>query len=199
MRHLARTAVCAAAIAATVYTPQASAQAEPLIGQIACFAFNFAPRGWAELNGQLLPIAQNTALFALLGTTYGGDGRTTFALPDLRGRMIMGVGSGPGLTPRILGEVGGHEHTTLSTNELPAHTHQVAPLASGNDANAVSPAGKVPATKARTTLYTDPANLVTMAPAVTSASGNGQPFDNMPPYGTFTCAIALEGIFPSRN
>jgi len=186
-------------LAAVLQSQPASAQAEPLLGQIMCGGWNFVPRGWAALDGQLMSIAQNTALFSLLGTTYGGDGRTTFALPDMRGRFPMHVGMGPGLTNRNLGESSGSETNTLTTAQLPAHAHVVSPLGSNNDANSVSPAGKVPAAKARTTLYTDPSNLVAEAAAVTSAVGGGQPVNNMPPYVTFTCVIAVEGIFPSRN
>jgi len=187
------------ALLAALQAAPAQAQSEPILGQIMCGAWNFAPRGWALLNGQLLPIATNTALFALLGTTYGGDGRTTFALPDLRGRFPMHWGMGPGLTNRDLGERAGTETVTLNTSQLPPHAHQVAPLGSNNDATSVSPAGKVPAAKARTTLYTDPTNLVSEAATTTSATGGGAPVDNMPPYLTFTCVIAVEGIFPSRN
>jgi microcystin-dependent protein len=192
-------AVAALGLAGALQSLPAAAQSEPLLGQIMCGAWNFAPRGWALLNGQLLPIAQNTALFSLLGTTYGGNGQTTFALPDLRGRVPMHWGQGPGLSSRDLGESGGTETNTLSVAQLPPHAHTVAPLGSNNDATAVSPAGKVPAAKARTTLYTDPVNLVAQAPTTTSAAGGGQPVNNVQPYLTFTCVIAVEGIYPSRN
>lgn len=177
----------------------ASAQAEPFLGQIMCAGFNFAPRGWAELNGQLLPIATNTALFSLLGTMYGGDGRTTFALPDMRGRVLLHAGQGPGLSNRDQGEVAGSETQTLTVSNLPPHTHQVAPLGSGADATAVSPAGAMPASKARTTLYTANGPALPMAATTSSATGSGNPFSNMQPYLVVRCFIALEGIFPSRN
>ncbi|MBS0356904.1 MAG: phage tail protein [Proteobacteria bacterium] len=177
----------------------ASAQAEPFIGQIMCAGFNFAPRGWAELNGQLLPIATNTALFSLLGTTYGGDGRVTFGLPDMRGRTLLHAGMGPGLSNRDQGEAAGTENQTLVVSNLPPHTHQVAPLGSGADATAVSPAGAMPASKARTTLYTASGPALPMAATTSSATGSGTPFNNMQPYLVVKCFIALEGIFPSRN
>lgn len=177
----------------------AAAQAEPLLGQIMCAGFNFAPRGWAELNGQLIPIAQNTALFALLGTQYGGNGQTTFALPDMRGRMLLHAGQGPGLSPRDQGETGGSESNSLAVVNLPSHAHTFAPLGSTNDATSVSPAGKVAASKARTTLYADPTNVVAQAAGTTSATGNGVPFNTMQPFLTVKCFIAMEGIFPSRN
>jgi microcystin-dependent protein len=177
----------------------ASAQSEPFVGQIMCAGFNFAPRGWAEMNGQLLPIAQNTALFSLLGTQYGGNGQTTFALPDMRGRTLLHAGQGPGLSNRDQGEVGGTETNSLATANMPPHAHSFAPLGSNNDANSVSPAGKVAASKARTTLYTDPVNVVAQASGTTGATGNGVPVNNMQPYLTVKCFIALFGVFPPRD
>jgi len=171
----------------------------PYLGEVKCFAFNFVPIGWAALNGQILPINQYQALFALLGTQYGGDGVQNFALPDLRGRTIVATGSGPGLTPRIIGQSGGSETNTLAVANLPPHAHTFAPLGSTNDATSVSPAGQVASSKARTTLYTSPANLVNMASGVTSSTGSAVPVNGMQPYLTFTCAIALQGIFPSQQ
>ena len=138
MPHVLSRAACVAAAAMTLtgLNGTASAQAsDPFIGQIMCAGFNFAPRGWAELNGQLLPIAQNTALFALLGTQYGGNGQTTFALPDMRGRVLMHAGQGPGLTLRDQGESAGTEQVTLNSAQLPAHNHTVIPLGSSAEAN----------------------------------------------------------------
>ncbi|MCH8179604.1 MAG: phage tail protein [Proteobacteria bacterium] len=179
-------------------TPTAHAQAEPFLGQIMCAGFNFQPRGWLLADGRTMPIAQYTALFSLLGTTYGGDGRTTFALPDLRGRVILGAGQSPGTTLRQLGERGGSETQQITVTQLPPHSHTVAPQASSQDATSISPAGKAPATKARTTLYADPTPGTTLAPSTTSVAGAGQPLPVMPPYTTFNCFIAVEGIFPSR-
>lgn len=186
------------AIAALGLAQQAQAQAEPFIGQIMCAGFNFAPRGWAALNGQLLPISSNVALFALLGTTYGGNGQTTFGLPDMRGRVMIHNGMGPGLTFRNLGEQGGTETNTLSQSQMPPHSHSVAPIASSADANSISPTGKAPATKARTTLYADATPGNTMAPTQSSVAGGGQPVNNMQPFVTMNCFIATEGIFPSH-
>jgi len=178
----------------------ASAQAtDPFLGQIMCAAFTFAPRGWAELNGQVLSIAQNTALFALLGTTYGGNGQTTFALPDMRGRVLMHAGQGPGLTLRDQGEVAGAEQVTLNSAQLPAHTHTVTPLGSTSDATLVSPAGGVPPTKSRTTLYAPGPGTVPMDSTVTSSTGSNQPVPVMQPYVVVKCFIALQGVFPPRD
>ena len=168
---------------------------DPFIGEIMWVPYNFAPRGWAECNGQLIPIAQNTALFSLLGTTYGGDGRTTFALPNMQGRLLIHAGQGPGLSLYDLGQSGGQETVTLLPSEIPAHTHSV------NVSNAVAdqtdPTGKVFAGAANGALYaTGP--TTTMSPAALSTVGGNQPHNNMMPYLTLTCIIALQGIFPSR-
>lgn len=192
--------LAAALVVATVAaTPlQAMAQAEPFIGQIMCAGFNFAPRGWARLDGALLPINQNQALFSLLGTTYGGDGRTTFALPDMRGRMLVHDGQGPGLTPRTLGERGGAETHTLTPSQMPAHTHGVAPRASSAYPSASSPAGNVPATRPRLPMFAPGPGDAEMAAVTTTPAGGNQPVPQMPPYVAINCFIATEGIFPSR-
>jgi microcystin-dependent protein len=194
-RHLAFAAVTALA---GLQAMPAAAQSEPFLGQIMCAGFNFAPNGWARLDGQLLSISQNTALFALLGTQYGGNGQTTFALPDMRGRTIISDGQGPGLSNHTVGEAAGQETTTLSVSNLPPHSHTFAPLGSTNDANSISPAGKVASSKARTTLYTDPTNIVAMQASSTSAVGGSAPFNNMQPYVTINCFMAIQGVFPSR-
>lgn len=202
MSHiLTRTAcVVAAALSLLGTASTASAQAsDPFIGQIMCAGFNFAPRGWAELNGQLLPISQNTALFALLGTQYGGNGQTTFALPDMRGRVLLHAGQGPGLTLREQGESAGAEQVTLNNAQLPAHNHTVTPLGSTADATLVTPANGVPATKARTTLYAPGPGTLLMSPVLTSPAGSNAPVPVMQPYVTVRCFIALFGVFPSRN
>jgi len=190
----------AAAAAASLAPLQAAhAQAEPFLGQIMCGAFNFAPKGWARLDGQLLPIAENTALFSLLGTTYGGDGRSTFALPDMRGRALLHDGQGPGLSQHFEGAAEGHETVTLTSSQMPAHTHSVTPLGSSGDATQVSPAGGVPPSKSRTTLYAAAPGTIPMAPVTTSPAGANQPVSIMPPTLTVECFIAMEGIFPSRD
>ncbi len=190
-----------AAVATASLAPlqAAHAQAQPYLGQIMCAAFTFAPRGWARLDGQILPIAQNTALFSLLGTTYGGDGRSTFALPDMRGRALLHDGQGLGLSPHVEGAQEGHETVTLTSSQMPAHTHGVTPLGSGGDATQVSPANGVPASKARTTLYAAGPGTIPMATETTSPAGGNQPVAIMPPTLTVECFIALQGIFPSRD
>ncbi len=162
---------------------------EPFLGEIRIMSFGFAPRGWALCNGQLLPINQNQALFALLGTTYGGDGRTNFALPNLQGRVPFHMGSGMNL-----GGSAGEQAHTLNIAELPAHTHQ--PCGSPNTASAASPAGNLWASLNGG--YLAGANTV-MNPAAILPTGGSQPHDNMSPYLTLNFCIALQGIFPSQN
>ncbi len=169
--------------------------AEPFIGEIKMVSFNFAPKGWALCNGQILPINQNQALFAILGTTYGGDGRTTFALPDLRGRTpISASGEHP------LGQVAGAEAVTLTTDQVAAHSHTL--LASAAPAATNDPIGNVIAKKARfgVDLFAapNPAKTVAMAPSALNTSGALKPHDNMQPYLTVNFVISLRGIFPSR-
>lgn len=174
---------------------------DPFIGEIRMFAGNFAPTGWALCQGQILAIAQNTALFSLLGTTYGGNGQTTFALPDLRGRSPMQQGQGPGLSPRTLGEQGGSETVTLLTNQMPAHTHSH--LASGAQGDQVTPEGNFdavlldPNTQQPQSQYGAAANT-TMNPTTIGAAGGSQPHSNMSPFLCLNFIIALEGIYPSR-
>ncbi len=165
---------------------------EPFIGQIMPVGFNFAPRGWALCDGAILAISQNTALFSLLGTTFGGDGRTTFALPDLRSRSIVHVGTGPGLDTVTWGERGGNYQHTLTVNQMPSHTHNIgAQTATGEESN---PSGKYIA--AQTDAFAEDSNTTMAAP--TNAGGN-QSFNIRNPYlGIYVC-IALTGLFPSRN
>lgn len=166
---------------------------DTFLGQIMLVGFDFVPRGWAMCNGQLLSISQNTALFSLLGTQYGGDGQSTFALPDLRGRVPVHKGQGPGLRTYTQGETGGTESVTLTTNNLPSHAHpligateQSTDRPSGNVAPAVGGAYGRPSVSAGMTSMTGPA-------------GNGQPVENRPPFLAMNYIIALEGIFPSRQ
>lgn len=172
---------------------------EPYLGEIRMAGFNFAPRGWALCNGQLMSIAQNTALFSLLGTTYGGDGQTTFALPDFRGRAPNHWGSGPGLTPRVIGEASGSETVTLISTEMPQHTHLIAGLSAPG--TQVAPNGGLLAAQARggAMIYATGAPDSTLAPNSVGIAGGSQPHNNMQPYLTVTFIIALNGIFPSRN
>lgn len=170
---------------------------EAFIGEIRMFGFDFAPRGWATCAGQLMPIAQNQALFSLLGTTYGGNGQVNFALPDLRGRAPIHMGQGPGLSNYLQGQVGGAQTRTLTTAEMPAHTHLVraanAPSTSAPAANAVLAAP----TTSRLFRSGAAAN-VAMAPTV-GVAGGSQPHENMQPFTVLNFSIAIQGIFPSRN
>ncbi|MGC2236234.1 MAG: tail fiber protein [Pyrinomonadaceae bacterium] len=171
---------------------------QPFLGQIQIFPYNFAPRGWAFCSGQILPIAQNTALFSLLGTTYGGNGQTTFALPDLRGRVPNSSGQGPGLSSYDLGQVGGTESTTLTSNQLPAHLHPYQPGANEGDPTTKEAAGGYLA-KAATNLYAATTDGTKMGLQNTGPTGGNQPFSILQPFLTLNYCIALEGIFPSRN
>lgn len=168
---------------------------DPYLGEIRNFGFNFAPRGWAQCNGQVLPIAQNTALFSLLGTMYGGDGRTTFALPDLQGRTAIGAGQGQGRSPRVQGEAGGTESVTLTAPQVAPHTH---PVSASTSATAKSPADAVPGFTAAGSSYGTTGD-VTMSASMVGPNAGGQPHDNMQPYLVTNWCIALEGIFPPRS
>ena len=168
--------------------------AEPFLGQISMFGFAFAPKGWAFCNGQLLSIAQNTALFSLLGTTYGGDGQTTFALPNLQSRCPLHFGQGAGLSERDLGEQGGVESVTLLTTQMPQHSHLV--NAFGEDASTSDPSGSVPAAGGA---YNGAPDGTKMNAQMNDPTGGGQPHDNMTPFLGINFCIALSGIFPSRN
>lgn len=181
---------------ATGFTPATVADT-PFVGEIRWVGFNFAPRGWAFCDGQLLPISQNDALFSLLGTIYGGDGRTTFGLPDLRGRAPVHMGSGPGLTPRNIGAKGGQEIVTLQSTELPAHTHTL--KASSESASYNTAAGAILASKRRTRIYSPGSPTADMDSNILSNVGGNQAHNNMPPYKTLNCIIALTGIYPSRQ
>jgi microcystin-dependent protein len=165
--------------------------AEPFLSEIRIMSFEFAPKGWALCNGQLLPINQNQALFSLLGTTFGGDGRVNFALPDLRGRTPIHVGSG-----HTLGERGGEQAHTLSIAELPTHTHVL--NGTSNNGTALVPGGNLLA-KEPNFFYHSPDNLVAMNPGSAANVGGSQAHLNMQPFLTLTFAIALQGIFPSPN
>lgn len=170
---------------------------EPFVGEIRMFSGNFAPRGWAFCDGQLLAVSQNDALFSLLGTTYGGDGRTTFGLPDLRGRIPLHQGNGPGLSSRRLGSKSGAEKEVLTSNQLASHAHDA--RASTQLATGSSPAGKVLADPSPATLF-DPENQ-TVSAASTSIANNGgsQSHNNLMPTLCLHFIIALFGIYPSRN
>lgn len=174
---------------------------DQFVAEIRIFPFNFAPKGWALCNGQLLPISQNTALFSLLGTTYGGDGKSNFALPDLQGSTPMQQGQGPGLSQRFLGEQSGEQAVTLLQTEMPAHSHGV--QAAGAPDGQLTPVNNLWASgqKGFGNFYTAsvPATNVAMNPLSTSITGGSQPHNNMMPYLTLNFCIALQGIFPARS
>jgi len=167
---------------------------EPFVGQLMCVGFNFAPRGWALCEGQLLPIAQNTALFSLLGTTYGGDGRTSFGLPDLRGRVPMSFGQGPGLQNHPIGEKAGNETVTLTVQQLASHSHPV--NANNSDASDTVPTNQFPASGGA---YTANSPNTTMNANMVGPAGGNQAHPNLQPYLTLNWIIALVGVFPSRS
>lgn len=196
-----------ATIALGTSTKPAEAGADPLLGEIMTVGFNFCPRGWAQANGQLLPISQNQALFSLYGTIYGGDGRTTFALPDLRGRSAVHNGSGPGLPAVTLGQKAGSTSFTLNQSNLPSHTHAAtATLHAHEEAgDSDAPGGALPAA-AEENLYSTAAADTTMGsaanPAVTvtvTNAGSSQPVTKRSPMLGMMVCVALTGIFPSRN
>lgn len=177
----------------------------PFVAEIRIFPFNFAPSGWAFCNGQILPLSQNTALFSLLGTTYGGDGKSNFALPNLQGSAPMHPGQGPGLSLHDLGESGGSQNITLLESEIPAHTHPVNCLAGGrisgqigNPTNSTlsKAAGSTPPNAYKSGITSGNAQL---NPSVVTPAGGGQPHNNLMPYLTLNFCIALQGVFPPRT
>ena len=171
---------------------------DPFVGEIRMFAGNFAPRGWAYCDGQLLAVSQNDALFSLFGTIYGGDGRVTFGLPDLRGRVPIHYGSGPGLTPRNIGSKSGSETVTLTVNQLPQHSHTF--QASTDLATEASPAAKVPAASPTNDIYgPNMAPIVNLASTSLSSIGGSQSHTNIMPFQCINFIVALYGIYPSRQ
>jgi microcystin-dependent protein len=192
---------CTAMLAAGfIWAPAATAM-DPFLGEIKLVPYTFAPRGYANCDGQLLAISQYSALFSLVGTIYGGDGRTTFGLPDLRGRVAVHTGTGPGLTPRIIGLKYGHETTTLVVANLPSHNHPAILHAQSGNGSETSPAGAVLANDPREDQYGTATPDVTMdAAAVTVGNtGSGQSFQISQPSLVLRYIIALSGVYPSRN
>jgi len=177
---------------------------DPFLAEIRIFPFNFAPKGWAFCDGQILPLSQNTALFSLLGTTYGGDGKSNFALPNLQGCVAIHAGQGPGLSLYDLGETAGTGTVTLLQSEIPSHRHFL--NADANAATTGNPGGgayaegnwNVGATSGNVNFYTTSAPDTQLAPTAISAAGGGQPHNNMMPYLTLNFCIALQGVFPAR-
>lgn len=176
--------------------------ADPFVAEIRMFPFNFAARGWAWCNGQLLPIAQNTALFSLIGTIYGGNGTTTFALPNLMGSAAICQGQGPGLSPRDIGETGGTQTVTLITSQMPAHTHAASGKTTGGQANPTNMVwGTSNAAKVAANFYAPvgAGAAVNMNGAALASAGGSQPHNNMMPYNTLYFNIALQGVYPPRS
>jgi microcystin-dependent protein len=172
--------------------------ADPFVAEIRIFPFNFAPKGWAFCDGQILPISQNTALFSLLGTTYGGDGKSNFALPDMQGNAPMHPGQGPGLSLHDLGETGGSQTVSLLESEIPSHSHSVS--ASAVDGTAKSPSGQKVASGVGVNMYaTAPSPMTNLNFMAISPAGGDQPHNNMQPYLTLSFCIALQGVFPPRT
>jgi microcystin-dependent protein len=169
---------------------------DAFVGEIRLFAGNFPPAGWAFCNGQLLPIAQNTALFSLLGTNYGGDGRSNFGLPNLQGRMPLGAGNGPGLIARSLGEAGGEATHTLLPSEMPQHKHAVQ-TAAAPDSGQPSPTAML--AQGNGAVYHGPTNPAAMAASAVQANGAGWAHNNQPPVLAVSFIIAMQGIFPPRG
>jgi microcystin-dependent protein len=179
---------------------------DPFVGELRLFGFNFAPLGWAFCDGQILPIAQNTALFSILGTQYGGNGTSNFALPNLQAMVPIGQGTGPGLTPFVPGETGGEQTHTLVVNEMPLHFHSLnaLPVASVNTTPAAGShpsegRGGARGTSFNVNMYTTNGPATTLNPAAVGAAGGGAPHDNMQPSLTMNWCIALVGVFPPRS
>jgi microcystin-dependent protein len=173
--------------------------ADPFVAEIRIYPFNFAPKGWAFCDGQILPLSQNTALFSLLGTTYGGDGKSNFALPNMQGNAPMHPGQGPGLSLHDLGETGGSDTVTLLQSEMPAHSHNLG--ASVRDGTVRSPGGQLVAKGVGVNMYAPAASapLVQFSTNVVTPAGGDQPHNNLMPYLTLNFCIAMQGVFPPRT
>ena len=204
LKKVSFSAVCALTLTLGLASAPDRARAgpDPLLGDIMIVGFNFCPRGWLKADGQLLAISSNQSLFSLLGTQFGGDGRTTFALPDLSGRVTMGIGNGPGLTPRTAGQKGGSETRTMTQSTMASHSHAV--NANNLDGDKPGPGGKLLAAApsggtGNETIYSTENPTVTMAAGMIAATGGSVPIDTQDPYLSLYHCIAIQGQFPSRN
>ncbi len=173
--------------------------ADPFVAEIRIFPFNFAPKGWAWCDGQLLPLSQNTALFSLLGTTYGGNGKSNFALPDLQGRAPMHPGQGPGLSLHDLGETGGSETVSLLESEIPAHAHALRAASDIADLQAPAPPRSLARSQNANAYKATNQSLTSLSPSALAPAGGDAPHNNMQPYLTFYFNIALQGVYPPRT
>jgi microcystin-dependent protein len=173
--------------------------ADPFVAEIRIFGFNFAPKGWATCDGQILPISQNTALFSLLGTTYGGNGQSTFALPNMQGNAPMHPGQGAGLSLHDLGEAAGSDFVTVLTSEMPAHNHFVQAFPNPGNVNTADPTLALARSKGGSAYKAPPANTVNFDPNTLNVAGGSLPHNNMMPYLTLNFCIALQGVFPPRT
>lgn len=172
--------------------------ADQFVAEIRIFAGNFPPTGWAFCNGQLMAISQNTALFSLIGTFYGGDGKTTFALPNLQGAAPLHQGQGPGLSERFLGEAGGSATTTLLVSEIPAHSHSALAFSGGGGESSPTNNNWAGGGRGRPPLFADATNLAPMSWQALAPAGGSQPHNNLPPYLALNFIIALQGLYPPR-
>lgn len=175
--------------------PQGARADPPYVGEVVCGGWNFCPAGWAECNGALLPIAENDTLFTLIGTTYGGDGQSTFALPNIAGRTMVHTGTGSGLSPRTLGESGGVETVTLTSSQIPSHNHPVQ-VHTGVEQSA-SPTNRIVG-PANAPMYSTAAANIALGASAVGSTGGSQPHNNLQPYLAAKCCISLFGIFPSQ-
>jgi microcystin-dependent protein len=173
---------------------------QPFVAEIRIFGFNFPPRGWAFCAGQTMSIAQNTALFSLIGTFYGGNGTTTFALPDMGGNVPIGQGSGQGLSPRVLAEASGVDAITLISAEMPAHSHNMVGDSKAFDTDSFSPSGALPANSGALMIYSNSASpqTVSMSPLMVGPTGGSLPHNNLMPYLALNYCICLQGLYPPR-
>lgn len=188
---------CTLLISSALTSTLKAQASEPFLGQIAFVPYTFVPKNWAECNGQLLSISQNQALFSLLGTTYGGDGISNFALPDMRGRTVVHNGQGQGLSSYTVGQKGGVESVTLTASQMPTHTHSL--NATTTEGNQNSPTNSIPAdTKTLDKEYSNAVPNTTMSTSAIGMAGGNQPHENRSPYLTLKCIISLVGVFPSQ-